>query len=68
VAILVSKYQYCPNGFSRNFSSAVSLKKIDLRQGALLAYIAQPMLQTSKASDTKTAARKSLVIVASPRK
>jgi hypothetical protein len=32
--------------------SAVSLKKIDLRQGALLAYIAQFMIQTTKISDT----------------
>ena len=31
--------------------TAVSLKKIDLRQGALLAYIAQLMIQTTKISD-----------------
>jgi hypothetical protein len=34
--------------------SAVSLKKIDLRQGALLAYIAQLMIQTTKSSDSQT--------------
>jgi hypothetical protein len=34
--------------------SAVSLKKIDLRQGALLAYIAQLMIQTTKVSDSQT--------------
>jgi hypothetical protein len=31
--------------------SAASLKEIDLRQGALLAYIAQLMIQTTKISD-----------------
>ena len=34
--------------------SAVSLKKIDLRQGALLAYIAQLMIQTAKLSESQT--------------
>lgn len=34
--------------------SAVSLKKIDLRQGALLAYIAQLMLQSTKVAEAKT--------------
>jgi hypothetical protein len=34
--------------------SAVSLRKIDLRQGALLAYIAQLMIQTTKTSDSQT--------------
>ena len=33
--------------------TAVSLKKIDLRQGALLAYIAQLMIQTTKISDSQ---------------
>jgi len=35
--------------------SAVSNKKVDVRQGALLAYIAQLMLQTLKLADPATA-------------
>jgi hypothetical protein len=39
-----------PNAFPQlsQLFSAVSLRKIDLRQAALLAYIAQLMLQTNK--------------------
>jgi hypothetical protein len=39
--------------------SAVSLRKIDLRQGALLAYIAQLMIQTTKVADSKAQLPKS---------
>jgi hypothetical protein len=39
--------------------SAVSLRKIDLRQGALLAYIAQLMIQTTKVADVKAQLPKS---------
>jgi len=39
--------------------SPVSLRKIDLRQGALLAYIAQLMIQTTKVADSKAQLPKS---------
>jgi hypothetical protein len=39
--------------------SAVSLRKINLRQGALLAYIAQLMIQTTKVADTRAQLPKS---------
>jgi len=39
--------------------SAVSLRKIDLRQGALFAYIAQLMIQTTKVAEAKAQLPKS---------
>jgi hypothetical protein len=39
--------------------SAVSLRKIDLRQGALLDYIVQLMIQTTKVADVKAQLPKS---------